>query len=653
MPYPALWIWGKIPAGRMLTPHSLVHTMTSWNSSFARPVGRRIVTVSRLACVAMAAGVLSSCASSSAHMGSGMSGSGVAPTPDPRLSLKAGWFDAGQASWNMSLVATAKPSAAFFNPSGATAAVTNSDLAFTGGHYVVQGNYSGFQIWDVASPGAPRVVTAYVCGGVQGDVSVYKNLLFVSVESPSGRLDCGLQGVKDSVSTDRFRGVRIFDISDIAHPRKVVDVQTCRGSHTNTVVPDARDSSSVYVYVSALVTARSSTELAGCSDAAPEDVPSSERFRIDVIQVPLAHPEQSKVVNRPRILADLAPYVRHEEYAADTAAESGLMRYLKASPGGARAAQLSPLGPIATACHDITVYPAIGLAGAACIGYGLLLDIKDPANPQRITAASDTNFWGWHSVTFSNSGSEVMFTDEWGGGGAPRCRATDNPRWGGDAVYKIGGDHLTLEGYYKLPVAQPATKNCVAHNGSLIPIPGRTVMVQSWYQGGVSVFDWTDAANPKEIAYFDRGPIDSTKLEDGGTWSAYWWNGHIYSSEITRGLDVLDLRASPLITQNELDAAKTVQFDQLNVQDQQRFVWKPSFVLARAYLDQLARDDGLAATRREEAARALSAAERMDGDARHSALTTLAAGLDRDVAAAKDGAKVALLAEVVRGIGGA
>jgi hypothetical protein len=328
------------------------------------------------------------------------------------------------------------------------------------------------------------------------------------------------------------------------------------------------------------------------------------------------------------------------------------MRYLQASPGGARAASLSPLGPIATACHDITVYPAVGLAGGACIGYGLLIDIRDVANPRRITAASDTNFWGWHSATFNNDGSEVLFSDEWGGGGQPRCRATDNPKWGADAIYKIDRDHMTLEGYYKLPVAQPATKNCVAHNGSLIPIPGRTVMVQSWYQGGVSVFDWTDAANPKEIAYFDRGPIDSTKMVDGGTWSAYWYNGYIYSSEITRGLDVLALRASPLITQNELDAANSVRFDQLNVQDQQRFVWKPSFPVARAYLDQLARDDGLPPIRREGVARALAGAEKMDGEARNSALMTLAAALDRDVAGAKDGAKVALLAGVVRGIGG-
>jgi hypothetical protein len=585
-------------------------------------------------------------------MGPTVGGSATAPAPDPRLALKAGWFDAGEASWNMALVATAKPSAAFFNPTGATERVFNSDLAFTS-HYVIQGNYSGFQIWDVGAPSAPKVATAFVCAGVQGDVSVYKNLLFVSVESGQGRLDCGVEGVKDSVSVERFRGIRIFDIGDIAHPRQVADVQTCRGSHTNTVVPDSRDSSVVYIYVSALSGTRSPTELAGCSDVAPEDEPNTQRFRIDVIQVPLAHPEQSKVVSRPGLLVDLAPYVRHGEYSADTAAESGLMQFMKPSPGGARAAQLSPLGPIATACHDITVYPAVGLAGGACIGYGLLIDIRDVANPRRIAAASDSNFWGWHSATFSNDGSEVLFSDEWGGGGQPRCRATDNREWGADAIYKISGSQMTLEGYYKLPVAQSAVKNCVAHNGSLIPIPGRTVMVQSWYQGGVSVFDWTDATHPTEIAYFDRGAIDSTKMVEGGTWSAYWYNGYIYSSEITRGLDVLALRASPLITQNELDAAKTVQFDQLNVQDQPKFVWRPSFVLARAYLDQLARDDGLSADRRGVVTRDLAAAEKMQGDGRKAALTTLATGLDGDVAQAKDGAKVRMLAGVVRGIAGA
>jgi len=575
-----------------------------------------------------------------------MDTSTTAPNPDPRLALKAGWLDAGEAAWNMRLVSAARPSAPFFNSTGATERIWNSDLAFTG-HYVVQGNFSGFQIWDVSRPNNPRVVAPYICAGIQGDVSVYKNLVFVSVELGNGRLDCGLQGVQDTVSTERFRGIRIVDISDIAHPKRVADVQTCRGSHTNTVVTDPRDSANIYIYVSAMSAARSSSELAGCSDVAPEDEPNTQRFRIDVIQVPLAHPEQSKVVSRPALLADLAPYARHEEYAADTAGERGLIAATRARP--ARAQRLSPLGPIATVCHDITAFTAIGLAGGACIGYGLLIDIRDPVNPRRITAASDSNFFGWHSATFSNDGSEVLFSDEWGGGTLPRCRATDNPRWGADAIYTIAADRqMILQGYYKLPVPQSSLKNCVAHNGSLIPIPGRNVMVQAWYQGGISVFDWTDASHAKEIAFFDRGPIDSTKMEPGGTWSAYWYNGHIYSSEITRGLDILELRPSGLLTQDEIDAANTVRLDFLNVQDQPQFVWPPSFPLARAYLDQLTRGGGLPSDQSAETARDLATAAKRHGGAQRALLLALGTRLDSDAGSAHDAAKVRILADVVR-----
>jgi hypothetical protein len=603
-----------------------------------------------LAVVALAACASSQSGTSASPGGApAPSGSAVAPSPDPRLSLKAGWLDAGQALWNMRLVADGRPSNAFFNASGATETIWSSDLAFSS-HYVIQGNFSGFQIWDVAKPADPRVVTAYICAGVQGDVSVYKNLLFVSVEGGNGRLDCGLEGIKDSVSAQRFRGIRIFDIADITHPKQVADVQTCRGSHTNTVVRDPRDSANIYVYVSAMAGTRSPTELAGCSDVAPQDEPNTQRFRIDVIQVPLAHPEQSRIVSRPALLAELAPYARHQEYAADTASESGLIKMIQPAAGGARSRKLSPLGPIATVCHDITAFSSAGIAGGACIGYGLLIDIRDPANPRRIAAASDSNFFGWHSATFSNDGSQVLFTDEWGGGSLPRCRATDNPRWGADAIYTIAGDHLVLQGYYKLPVAQPDVKNCVAHNGSLIPIPGRNIMVQAWYQGGVSVFDWTDAAHVKEIAYFDRGPIDATELEDGGTWSAYWYNGRIYSSEITRGLDVLELQPGPLLTQNEIDAANTVHFDYLNVQDQPQFVWPPSFELARAYLDQLARNNGLASDQRSAIARDLATAESQQGAARQATLNTLAAQLDTDAATAADAAKTRTLATVVRNL---
>jgi hypothetical protein len=155
----------------------------------------------------------------------------------------------------------------------------------------------------------------------------------------------------------------------------------------------------------------------------------------------------------------------------------------------------------------------------------------------------DPNFAYWHSATFSNDGRTVIFTDEWGGGGQPRCRVTDRPEWGANAIFRIGDDRkMTLASYYKLPAAQTDQENCVAHNGSLIPVPGRDIKVQAWYQGGISVFDFTDPANPFEIAYFDRGPMDAERLVSGGYWSAYWYNGHIYGSEMARGLDVFRLR---------------------------------------------------------------------------------------------------------------
>jgi hypothetical protein len=304
-------------------------------------------------------------------------------------------------------------------------------------------------------------------------------------------------------------------------------------------------------------------------------------------------------------------------------------------------------------CHDITVYPAIGLAGGACGGYGLLLDIRDVANPKRIDAVADSNFSYWHSATFSNDGSKILFSDEWGGGGSPKCRATDKPEWGADAIFTLTGNRMQFQSYYKLPAAQTSQENCVAHNGSLIPVPGRDIMVQAWYQGGVSVFDWTDPAHPREIAFFDRGPADSTRLASGGSWSAYWYNGYIYSSEIARGLDVLELTPSALLSANEIEAAKQVRLDYLNVQGQPQFVWSASFAVARAYLDQLARSNGLAAERLSAARNSLTLAEGQSGAARQGTLTQLAATLNADAATATDGAKVRLLATVVAQLAGA
>ena len=624
----------------------------------------------------------------------------TAPSPDRRVGLRAGWMNAAETAWNLRVVAAAPKPAAFTNPGDlGDFGYLNSDLAFTG-HYVIQGNFHGLQVWDIAQPSHPVLVTTYVCPEQQNDVSVYRNLLFASGEDFNGRLDCGIGGVPDSVSKDRLRGIRIFDITDIAHPKPITSVQTCRGSHTHTVVTDPKDTANLYIYVSGSAGVRSPNELAGCSALSPDQDPNSELFRIEVIQVPIAHPEQAHVVSKPAILADLAHREAHGEApediaeaakaAAEARAKGGFTatvrgeeivlgpRFVAAqldsivkarggsgAPTGADSATLRAAaqgivdrrfnppapangprpGPVQ--CHDITVYPALGIAGGACAGYGLLLDIRDPVQPRRIAAVADSNFAFWHSATFNNDGTKVLFTDEWGGGLAPKCRATDKPEWGADAIFAVTGAAMTFRSYYKMPAPQTVFENCVAHNGSLVPVPGRDIMVQGWYQGGVSVFDWTDAAHPKEIAYFDRGPMDSTKLVGAGSWSAYWYNGYIVSSEIGRGLDVFELEPSGLLSQNEIDAAKLVHFDYLNVQDQPKLVWPPSFVVARAYLDQLARSEGLASAKVAAARSALARAERLSGQERHTALTQLVAQLTGDAPAAPDQAKVRTLAGVV------
>ncbi len=646
--------------------------------------------------LALSVVTLASCASSSTG-GTASSPSPAAsaapPNPDPRVGLRAGKMDAGQALWNLRLLSTTPPSEKF-------AGVTNSDLAFRGND-VIQGNYNGYQVWDISNPAAPRLKVAYLCPASQSDVSVYQNLLFVSGEGLSGRLDCGTQGVHDTVSAARLRGLRIFDITDIAHPRNVGNVQTCRGSHTHTVLADPNDKENVYVYISGSAPVRSPSELAGCSGARPDQDSSSALFRIEVIKVPLAHPEQAAIVSSPRIFNDLAAPPVHGETPQDAAERQAAVaaarknggfimmlhghetvlpprfaaalldsvvqaRHGTGAPTGADSAALRaalpgliakitgapadgsppvPTGP--TQCHDITVYPAIGLAGGACGGYGLLLDIRDPVHPKRVAAVADSNFSYWHSATISNDGSKLLFSDEWGGGGQPKCRATDKREWGADAIFTRSGARLTFQSYYKMPAPQTAYENCVAHNGSLIPVPGRDVMVQAWYQGGISVFDWTDPAHPKEIAFFDRGPVDSTRMADGGSWSAYWYNGVIVSSEIARGLDILELTPSALLSRNEIDAAKTVHLDYLNVQGQPRRVWPPSFALARAYLDQVERSHGMAPERVSAARKALAKAERSSGQERRDLLTALTTQLNGDAAQASDQAKVRMLAGAV------
>ncbi len=612
----------------------------------------------------------------------------VAPSPDPRVGLKPGRYDAGEAQWNMRLVSN-NPSPSPFDTS------TNSDLAFYKS-YVIQGNYDGYQVWDITSPGRPTLTKSYYCPASQSDVSAFKNLLFVSGEGTGGRLDCNGEGVHDSVSTARLRGIRIFDISDIANPKYIANVQTCRGSHTHTVVIDPNDSANVYIYVSGSAPVRSSTELQGCVRQTPDSNPNSSLFRIEVIKVPLAAPQTAAIVSSPRIFDSLAAPPTHSEEQQDIVeakrqADSarahggfvvtlfGMERPLGArftaplldsivkvrgSTGAPTAADSQALrgsiqgildrrfglsrvrtGP--NQCHDITVYPAIGLAGGACGGYGLLLDIRDPAHPRRIGAVADSNFSYWHSATFNNDGTKLLFSDEWGGGGQPKCRSFDKPEWGADALYTLNNGRMEFQSYYKMLAPQTPFENCVAHNGSLIPIPGRDIMVQSWYQGGVSIFDWTDAAHPKEIAFFDRGPIDGTKPGDAGTWSAYWYNGYIYSSEIARGLDVFELVASGLISQNEIEAAKLVHLDYFNAQDQPKLTWPASFVVARAYVDQLERSNGLALLRVKAVRQALDQAEKSQGTARRDALTQLASSLGQDAATSMDQKKVQKLTAVV------
>ncbi len=586
---------------------------------------------------------------------------------DPRAKLAPGVFDAGEAAMGMKHVLLLKKPEAFQlgsdNPDDpkvkktlgllgipanvpipkgpllvlAQLAFANSDLAFQGNH-LFQGNFYGINIYDISNPAKASLVTSMICPGGQGDVSVFKNLMFMSVEMPNGRVDCGIEGfpappppppdkqtlrVLPAAQKARFRGVRIFDISDIKNPKQVAAVQTCRGSHTHTLVEDPNDKNNVYIYVSGTSFVRQSEELAGCSGETPDKDPNTALFRIDVIKVPLASPQDAKIVSSPRLFMD---------------PQSGSLAGLSS---GATHGTGQP--SLTDQCHDITVYPAIGLAAGACSGNGILIDIKDPANPKRLDAVNDPNYAYWHSASFSNDGKKVVFTDEWGGGLGARCRATDPNQWGADAIFSLDNNKLKFASYYKLPAAQGNSENCVAHNGSLIPIPGRDVAVQGWYQGGVSVMDFTDAAHPVEIAYFDRGPIDPNMLVLGGDWSAYWYNGHIYGSEIARGLDVFELAPTKNLTQNEIDAAKAVRFSELNVQNQQKFEWPRTLVVAKAYIDQLERSQALPA---DQIATLRQAIDKTD----MAKLKTLAASVEQSAAgkSAADSARLNALAEILK-----
>jgi hypothetical protein len=601
----------------------------------------------------------------------------TAPTPaaDPRNNLKAGLFDAAEYVSNMKVVAKAASPKGFLGQ-------TNSDLAFTG-NYVIQGNYNGPVVWDISTPSQPKLVVAYECPASQNDVSVYKNLMFMSAEAMNGRIDCKPGGVREVVSKERMRGVRIFDISNIREPKLVANVQTCRGSHTHTVLEDPKDRNNVYIYVSGSSGIRPSGELGECVDNVAASEANSSRLRIEIIKVPLADPSKAAIVGRANIFAGLAAPSSHGESPADKAeldaakakgaftivipaanqevilpaqlVQPVIDSIMKARNGTTpNAADTAAARPVVNAnvqrllaaqglnkapakettisessqCHDITVYPALGLAGGACEGHGLLLDISNPVAPVRLDAVADSNFAYWHSATFNNDGTQILFSDEWGGGGSPKCRPLDKPEWGANAIFEIVNRKMVFKSYYKIPTYQTSNENCVAHNGSLIPIPGRDVMVQAWYQGGISVFDWTDPAHPKEIASFDRGPVDSTRMQMGGSWSVYWYNGNIVSSEIARGMDVAQLVPSEFISQNEIDAANTVKWDYLNAQGQPKIVWPPSFALAKAYTDQLERKGCVSASKIGEIRSQIGAAEKASGAARTSTLSKLVSDLD-------------------------
>jgi hypothetical protein len=613
---------------------------------------------------------------------------------DPRVGLKAGFHNAGEAARNMEVIASLPKPEGFFDPktpAGAAIAAervpnsptgagvddppdtnanaaaptpprpgtpppprpgapppfdpvlanrpsfANSDLAFSG-DMVIVGNYHGFNTYDIERADKPRLVSSVVCPGGQGDVSVHGHLLIMSVEQTRGRIDCGVQGVQTAVSGERFRGIRIFDISDISRPKQVAAVQTCRGSHTHTLVVDPNDKANVYVYVSGTSTVRSGDELAGCSYLDPKEDPNTSLYSIDVIQVPVATPNAARIVSKPRVFSDPA-----------TSAIAGLWR-------GGNHGEGTQTSRATNQCHDITVFPEIGLAAGACAGNGILLDIRDPKNPVRIDQVVDKNFAYWHSATFNHEGTKVIFTDEWGGGGRPRCRPTDQPTWGADAIFDIVDRKLRFASYYKMPAPQTEQENCVAHNGSLIPVPGRDIMVQAWYQGGVSIFDFTESAHPVEIAYFDRGPLDPKQLILGGYWSTYWYNGAIYGSEISRGIDVFRLKPSDVLTQHEIDAATSIQSDEVNTQVQKKIVWPATLAVTMAYVDQLTRSNGIQPQRVKAVRAAMERADRTragSGDRARGVvteLTTVAAEVEKDAAAAsgRDAIRLRALADTMK-----
>lgn len=591
----------------------------------------------------------------------------VGISDDPRAGLSPGFRNAGQAILNMELLAALPKPPGFYDPNnpaglpperlaelsgpasgdeesddedddggnGRWPPLTfgNTDMAFRDNVLVV-GNYHGFNVYDLGDDGIPLLAASIVCPGGQGDVSIVDDLLIMSVEQTRGRVDCGLDGIREDVSPDRFRGLRIFDISDLTRPVQVGQVQTCRGSHTHSVVSGPDEDGIVVVYNSGTSSVRDGEELEGCFGEGAGDSRTA-LFRIDVIEIPYDDPQAARIVDSPAVFAD-----------SETGELAGLWR------GGDHGDDSQETNQT-DQCHDITVFPEANIAAGACSGNGIVFDITDPLKPTRIDAVVDKGFAYWHSATFNNDGTKILFTDEWGGGARPRCRAHDPLTWGADAIYELVEGKLVYRSHYKMPAPQVDEENCVAHNGSIIPVPGRDIFVQSWYQGGISVVDFTDAANPVEIAYFDRGPIDAETLILGGYWSSYWYGGRVYGTEISRGLDVFELKPSEYLTANEIAAASLADQGRLfNPQQQFRVTWPAEPVVARAWLDQLGRSQALDRDAAEDLGDALGQAEARLAD--NAVDERLASRIDGIAAgfAGEDDARATGLADTLRGIAG-
>jgi hypothetical protein len=577
-------------------------------------------------------------------------------TADPRSNLKPGRYDAGIAISNMKQVSFVKKPAAFDTATGLK--FINSDLAF-GGNYVYQANFAGFTIWDIKDPANPVMVSATKCITSQGDPTIYGNLLFLSAEGAGNRNDCADGGVQDP--KDHMAGVRIFDVSDPKAPKLVKNVQTCKGSHTHTLVPSPKDSRTIYLYVSGQQAARPETELAGCKNGTDPADPTNSLFQLDIIKVPLDHPERAEVIPGARIFTGLDGGGECKQFCAPAETRRPAGARTRPAPDPAM-----PTGP--RNCHDVTAYPAMNLLAASCSTHSIVVDISNPEKPYRVDALTDTNnFQGRHTAAFSNDGTKLIQTDEWGGGTGPMCQASSMIELGGNTVITLDAKKKqTQRAYFKLPSAQAAEENCVSHNGGIIPVPGRDLYVQGWYQGGINIMDFTNPDSAIEIGYFDRGSIDPPRLIDGpqpppgtpevrgggnkigGSWGAYYWNGLIISSELDRGMDILELTPSAQLSANEIAAAKLVRFNDYNPQSQPKMTWPPAFVVVRSYLDQLVRNGGLASARTAEISSALDMAEKQTGAARATALNALARQVDRDVAGARDGARVRTMAGEIR-----